>query len=114
MWSAARSARAQIEEVGLTPAEVTNDEPSTTYRLATSWVRFQRSSTLVARVVAHPGRAQQVPAGVAHQPVDLDLVGARLEQRLGRLLDVEVEHAGASSRETAYWISGAGMPSASR
>ena len=38
MWSAARRASAQIVDVGFTPAEVTKQLPSTTYRLGTSWV----------------------------------------------------------------------------
>src|SRR5215207_4559003 len=45
MCSAARRAMATIVEVGFTPDEVTKHEPSTTYRLATSCARFQRSST---------------------------------------------------------------------
>ena len=93
MWSAARSAIATIVEVGLTPDDVTKHEPSTTYRFGTSCARFQRSSTDVFGIVAHARRAQQVPARVAHQPIDLDLVRAGGVHRLLGALDVEVEHA---------------------
>ena len=61
------------------------------------------------RVVAHLRRAEQVPARVAHQPVDLGLVGSRRVQRLLRSLDMEVDHP-ARVIASAVGISGAGIP----
>lgn len=45
MPSAARRARAPMVEVGLTPAPVVKELPSTMNRLGTSWARFQPSTT---------------------------------------------------------------------
>ena len=52
-------------------------------------------------VVAHQRGADQVPAGVAHQPLLLDLVGAGLQQRLLGALDLEVE---AAARVVAHAV----------
>ena len=106
MRSAARSARAQIVDVGLTPPDVTKQLPSTTYRLATSWARFHSSTTDVAGSRAHAGRSQEVPTRIAHQPIDLDRVGAGLDERLGRLLDVEVEQAPGVVRHAVVQLGG--------
>ena len=49
--------------VGLTAAQVTKTEPSTTKMLSASWACPHRSTTDDSRVFAHPRGAHQVPTG---------------------------------------------------
>ena len=58
------------------------------------------------RVRAHAGRSEQVPARVAHQAIDLDRVGAGLDERLGCLVDVEVEQAPGVVRDPVVELGG--------
>jgi hypothetical protein len=92
MWSAARSAIATIVDVGLTPGRGHEARAVDDVEVRDIVAPVPAVDDGGLWVVAHPSRPQEVPAGVAHQPVDLDLERARRVHRVLRALDVEVEH----------------------
>ena len=68
MRSAVRQAIAWMVSDGLTPPTVGNTEPSQIQRLGMSQLRQSASTTLRARIVAHPRGAVQMAGVVVLSP----------------------------------------------